>query len=617
MSNIEKKKSEIELFDAFYGDSNNDTMRCQIGDVLHYSSNGSELYRIIGINEDEYGVYLEVVSLDGNGDDKTIRKSSIGYYSNLGKDFDLDSFQSDVEGILHGKLSIDDIGERLESTNSSNSTDLMVLNKNILTIKKDHLVMVHRYVKAVSDRAKAELQSKLSGLNMMLDGYKKTISKINKLIFTIELYEGLTEEIHQIKVGMASSPSEPVSLRQKKLFMDEEVGDPSDDGLDFKNIEDFDKWLLERNTYWNCFNYEFIVPEEKCVVPLGIRRSEKNYSVNPFLNMLINQNNDWCYLLIRNGENIYRIFSDLKIGNKLFPEQDELLKLQIEYDETKWDSDKDKIDDKIDRYKFNMILLQGIIERTECFPDEKHTLSLFKMNENSNVKFIYDADRSKLLPSDIPPYSAWVKSKNVDTGVGSQILWFSSSVGYKAEIDRMFREYHRSDYGYPKNPSTGLYQLEGTKYKSFWEDNEKDILFFKYDPDRYKWYYDDENKPRVKRVSFIFYLQDDNFINYDNITRKDLVTLEYYLYTRIGRSEYLSVIPQLLEILKRKKEEFQKEDDFIRLTLINAGLNPESDFEKGVEGMQWWKTKNKWKRTLSTDDAKALRMITKYLKTNG
>lgn len=55
-------------------------------------------------------------------------------------------------------------------------------------------------------------------------------------------------------------------------------------------------------------------------------------------------------------------------------------------------------------------------------------------------------------------------------------------------------------------------------------------------------------------------------------------------------------------------EEWEK--DFIALL---AGWS-HSSIEKVEELVTWWKLKNKWKRSLSSDDAKAYRMILRKLK---
>jgi hypothetical protein len=56
-----------------------------------------------------------------------------------------------------------------------------------------------------------------------------------------------------------------------------------------------------------------------------------------------------------------------------------------------------------------------------------------------------------------------------------------------------------------------------------------------------------------------------------------------------------------------------EETPFVKLVMGKTGC----DDEKRVRGLlTWWKIKNKWKRSLSVDDAKAYRMICRKLTDN-
>ena len=57
------------------------------------------------------------------------------------------------------------------------------------------------------------------------------------------------EDIIQIQKGNKADQKTKISLRQQVLFMDEEVGDPSGEGLDFDRIEEFDDWLTKDKNY--------------------------------------------------------------------------------------------------------------------------------------------------------------------------------------------------------------------------------------------------------------------------------------------------------------------------------------------------------------------------------
>jgi len=70
------------------------------------------------------------------------------------------------------------------------------------------------------------------------------------------------------------------------------------------------------------------------------------------------------------------------------------------------------------------------------------------------------------------------------------------------------------------------------------------------------------------------------------------------------------MIPLLQEVKKWKLEEIEREKEFVKLVI---GRNNTTE-NKVWEAIKWWKLKNKWKRGVDSDDAKALRMIERRIK---
>ena len=62
-----------------------------------------------------------------------------------------------------------------------------------------------------------------------------------------------------------------------------------------------------------------------------------------------------------------------------------------------------------------------------------------------------------------------------------------------------------------------------------------------------------------------------------------------------------------------KKEEETLENEFVKL-IHGIPEMAETSISEIKDAIKWWKLKNKWKRDLMKDDAKALRMITRALK---
>lgn len=649
MSNIQKSKAELQIIDEIleYIFINND-LDFQIGDLFWSEHYGICELQNISLKE-EYNDNLDYDKIhkssyillhwkylkNENYKREIETVSDFLHYRSTHKieSQTAEQFYEDINSIADNKITLEELINQKFNVNSqtSSSNELMVMDKNILIQKKKELLRQHEFATARMNAVKNMLEHRMREMREVATQFKKYVSKLNRLIFSIELYLGLNEEMVQFNIGLNAPESDPICLRQRRLYMDVEMGDPTDDlkGLDFTGIEDFDEWLLKFNPYHLKKNYEILIPESKCIVIFKVRKTDKQYfSDNPWLNMIYNEENKFTYILIRNGENIFRIWADIIIDEKLFPDQIELEKLMHDLEGEKIsDYDKEKAESKYERYKLNIILLQGIIERTNCFPDNKYNTNLFIPEQYlDKVKFIYDGTLSNQLPSGIPTFLEWKKQLNNQLEEGNRILYISKlykAYKYKEDIQyRLFKSNYRSEWNVPDAPKDGIYTLftELARIGKYSRD-EKDILFIKYNPKdevRISWgnYDSDNDYIRKNRLSYAIFKDDEFIINYDAINRDQLKTLDFYLYTRIGREDYLSYIPILMDLYKAKELEIKEENSFIELCLSQAGLDIVNDFHKGIEAMEWWKLKNKWKRGLNNDDTKALRMIIKKLKNN-
>jgi hypothetical protein len=527
--------------------------------------------------------------------------------------------------------------------------------------KRAYVQMIHGAVRFEMEKKMNQLAKLKDGLYEIVASFQEKISKIMRVVTTIELYLGVDEELHQIKSGEKAPESEPISFRQQVLFIDEEVGIYENGGLDFQDITKFDEWLLKDN------NLDIVLPEKKGIVALRPRRNDKDYG-NPFLDILFNSaNRNNTYLLIRNGENVYRIFTEkLVIADRLFPLRKEMQKLsEILESSSGWKYDKQTADDKRYEYKTRAMLLQGLIDRTDVFhPLPVERLNIMNLQENDNlVRFIYDDEAA--LPTGKLGFREWVKEMNTKIQKGSRIL-VTGMYGRIREnnthnySDRFYMG-KNSSWGelksVPEMPSEGVYEVEefyesssvdfhetdhlerikllesqGIKYKveilkgyffktpdsvtgskkvfkitSF--SNDADLTFM-YKPDSRGWYGKEDRKNRVR---FKFFKHDEFILNYDQISVEDI---DFYLKSRVDRHLYLYMMPLLKKIKSFLLEEKKNEEPFIRLATDLAypqlkKLTVEEVEQRVRESIDWWKFKNQWKRSISKDDTLALRMILK------
>lgn len=351
---------------------------------------------------------------------------------------------------------------------------------------KRDLVLIEEEANRQLEKKKAgvlALKEKLAGVVAKLE---EEMKKIHRLITTLDIYMGVSENVIQISEGKPAKDDEPICFRQMQLYMDEEFGRPENGGLDFANIEEFDEWLIDSG------NYERLVPESKCVVIVRPRREMKKYSNNPWVQMKFDSANSRVYVLIRNGDNLYRIWSDkIETQNRLFPKRDdlqemidELNKLQKERNATDDEHDYDKVQKEINKvedrmfyYKRNFLMLQGIVMRTPIFQPLPLGLNILDVETHGDaVKFIYDDELS--LMDGRPQYFEWLAEMNKSIKKGSRIYFSGDLIGaiddkfskFTTDYEKSDRPFHdriplvsNSEHKRPDLPDNGIYQVREYK----------------------------------------------------------------------------------------------------------------------------------------------------------
>lgn len=485
--------------------------------------------------------------------------------------------------------------EETEEVEESTERALMKVDKEYLLNMKSGLMekqQKFQILERVLERKKYELEQYVREMTTK-------IRKVMKVIGQIELYLGIHEDIVHIQSGENAEIDEPISFMQRRLYMDEEVGIENswEQGLDFMEIDQFDEWLVKNR------NYEKLIPIPKGVVIMRIRRHDKDYGLSPMANAWMNDGNKRTYILIRNGENIYRIWADIVMPDKLFPTQKEFDDILSQQDSHS-DYDKEKAEDKIFNYRQNLVMLQGLIDRTQIFQPLKHMINLFNPETcEDTVRFIRDAELS--LTEGKLYWNQWQEKINSSISVGSRIYF--SGWRYSKDYDSK-RIPFNSVY---QTPSPGIYTVykfyEGYSWKEKKEviSNDKFICRFLPNDEVRRGYYD--YRQRKNKVPFYLYKSDEFVLNYDQISLEDI---EYYIHNRIDREKYVDMLPVLFGLKKMRLEEITWEKEFVKLVVGRMKCTE----EKVWKAIEWWKNKVKWKRPITQDDAKALRMIERRVK---
>lgn len=449
-------------------------------------------------------------------------------------------------------------------------------------------------------------QGQLKRFENMRSALLSQLKNINKVIEVIELYLGVYESIVQIREGQPAAPNTPITIRQLVLYMDEECGDPrvnpktGQPGIDFQNVEDFDKWLLAGGK--KLPNLNKLLPEPRGIIAINPSRQNRSYSDNAWINAMMSDENRMTYFLIRNGEQVFRIWTSVAIkGAKLFPSETEISERRAragKYANEWWGSD-----DAEHAYKKNIAIIQGLLDRTPVFTPLAHPVNLFDLDTYGDlVSLIYDGDLDSQIGDGRETYSEWKKRINTEIKVGSRILLTRSS---DYEHNRRLTRYYSNDSFAPPAPKAGIYVVEGIGDLGYFSKEEALVIYYNPRDTIYStgWAWSEPHE-RKNRVGFRILRSDSFVLNYDGI---DLADVERLIQDRLGRRDYLSMMPALWGIREARLKEIEYEREFVRLVAARNAVTEDAVWD----AVSWWKTKNKWKRGLDQDDALAMRMIEK------
>lgn len=591
-------------------------------DALVYVYAGKDAYHVfIGEWEwkyeyderDEFDEYFELVP---NGAE--LRQKEITSLMNEIASTDLNMIETQKK--LTG------LNPHIENGEFSTGSDLVPAGSNTQTTKKAVAEVRNNTIKV-----KKELEIKTRKLELMIREQSKAlaikakemsemVAKMEEAIWTINLYLGKNEEIHILRKGAPAPATEKITIRQGVQYMDEECAIAArQGGIDVQTIDEFDEWLLADEK-----NLNQAIPDKKGIIAFHIKRHEKDYK-DPWANVQINQANlRWTYFLIRNGENLYRVYIDMDVGSGLFPDSTEFddyfTSWQTEWDEPGHPRIKkplkpgtpeymkavDAAEDARKHYLRIGLVVQGLMDRTPIFkpmPTDRINLCDPRHCEEW-LNLIYTSE--KVITDGRPLFRQWQGTVNDKLEVGHRIIGifdYESRVrGGKYETCRIYPE--RAAY-----PASNVLHVI--------EDRESEKYIFRYHRKgdtvyrRDTWLSGKERFGDSEVRARCWVEKGDNFfLNFDEVTIEEM---EYYINHRLSRVSYKSMVPLLDAAIKLKKEEIEEEKPF-RLLLIGQimarySVSNEAAEEKVDTLIKWWKFKNRNHRALLSEDTKALSMI--------
>lgn len=481
--------------------------------------------------------------------------------------------------------------------NPATATKNLKRVKTVFAVTKNQIAKRHSALQTLIREQELILRSKTEALT-------RQIEMAQEAIYMINAYLGQDEEIIRLTKGEPAPDDEKIVIRQQVLFMDEESAAAEDlakrGGIDFKEISEFDQWVCEPS------HLQQVLPETKGIVAIKPRRNDKFYDDNPLVNGELNRLNKCLYILIRNGDNLYRIHTTLWVDEVFLPRKNEFEHFFYET-HTDWNTCEqkreplvpgsakymqamDKAEAKKRRFYTALILIQGLLDRTKVFHPLpiNEQINVCNLDGQKYITLLYDAEN--LLGNGRPSYKDWLASANNELEVGCRII---------GEFDSFYSHQH------------GLADRKSSRRASWPNDHEIYVLDKKIDERSFKFLYRSSYMDAGgSRVSYRVCLTDDFIINIDSVTASDI---EFYIKSRTNRHHYLSMMPLLKAALAIKKQEAAEEAPFRQLLVSEIAKKHDVSLaraERSIDALiKWWKFKTREHRALTSDDSKALRMI--------
>jgi hypothetical protein len=252
---------------------------------------------------------------------------------------------------------------------------------------------------------------------------------------TLELFLGKDVEVKTVKTGDDAPEHEPLTLFQRKLFVDEELSvfETVCEYFDYSYKNDFEKALCMYPEL-----VEQICPSPRGVVLMAMLRTGRNYE-DGFLNYKLNEENLRTFLLVRNGENIY--FVDSSIGShnwadSMFPSNKEMEEIfradffekrQLTLKDVSYSKKYATWEKRALHYRRFLILLAGLDRRMQLFgqfyDQRDQDLFVSEWFQKKYLRFIHDKDGQGMMPDENrPSFRDWLNEKNAYLRSGSRVM---------------------------------------------------------------------------------------------------------------------------------------------------------------------------------------------------
>ena len=309
--------------------------------------------------------------------------------------------------------------------------------KRLQKLKEKQFPAAQKHVEQITKELVALQKDTM--LPMLAEGERMetAVKGVEERMFVLELYAGLCEHAIQIREGQPAAMDESLAIRQMLRYMDEEtLIDYDGGGMDYKKIGAFDKWVARDE------NLNRMMPDKRGIVAFQVRRHDKEYPLPTKFGDWIeleyaHRQNKRTYLLIRNGDNVWRLLADIDFSPRLLP-------LRTEFNQAftrtrhGWMGEPDTYEDvtpddfdydiKIEErrrtiFAYNRVLffVQGLLDRSKVFSPHPPMNLADENVVRERLKLIFDEEIG--LPSAHPPNWLEYRDKANATISKGSLVW--------------------------------------------------------------------------------------------------------------------------------------------------------------------------------------------------
>lgn len=482
------------------------------------------------------------------------------------------------------------------------------------------------------------LEQQKAALALQVTQIKAELKRRMEQIWIIELFLGCHEEVLVLREGEPAPMDTPIAVRQRVLCMDEEIAawdwlqNPERIGeFSAQDLGAFDQWLLDP------MHLHEVCPWPKAIVGFRVRRKTKDRPhlqglEGMFQKMEEEAADAMTYLLVRNGERLFRLWIDVNLFPRLFASaKDAEIAGSAE-----WRSDRERAQERMKHQVAGLVAVQGLIERSELLHPLPPDLNVFDPACADRFALIRDDEEHKALADDTDELAhvTWHDvtamrevPRDPAFGGGTERRSVVVRKGYKRWLQEQIAAGIRVFYVGTRWGGKGdtLEGRTGVRTVGSWPRHGEVYVLDEYDAEHKGWgrpgsflylpgdevWKRDEDGwavpvKREKRVRFRCY--NSEVFPIDFVSWR---VLEHLIRDRGQREHYGDFFRTAFDWWRIAKAQAERERPFVDLVLRRVGADLDDDAARArVERLvRWWKLKVKEHRTIDADDAKALRMI--------